>query len=148
MIYFLHKQSFIILIQKLNNNIDSNYNGQSQHQKSIIWDLDSMMNFPCSFQEYCKDALQTQMQLNQNYERKYRVIEGEIYLRFFASDRSHMLRQDGSWLAPPPQYDPIISEDGQKMNLMQFIDMNISEKFRFGQVLDQEEFMRFFGSES
>ena len=34
--------------------------------------------------------------------RLYRIVKADDYLQFFASDRSHMRGQDGSWHASPP----------------------------------------------
>ena len=44
------------------------------------------------------------------FERKFRVIPGAEFLKTFASDRSHMLTQDGRWMSPPPVYPPIKTE--------------------------------------
>lgn len=41
--------------------------------------------------------------------RFYRVVPATVYLRYFASDRSHMRREDGSWIAPPPSQPPLSS---------------------------------------
>jgi len=43
--------------------------------------------------------------------RAFRVVPSDLYLSTFASDRSHMLNADGSWLHPPPTY-PCISTAG------------------------------------
>lgn len=59
--------------------------------------------------------------------RKYRVISGEAFLGHFSSDRSHMRRADGSWLAEPPSYAPIKNGE-RKMNLHQYMDMGNSDR--------------------
>ena len=41
----------------------------------------------------------------------FRIVSSDIYLSTFASDRSHMLDADGSWLQSPPTY-PCISTPG------------------------------------
>lgn len=41
-----------------------------------------------------------------SFNRKFRVIDGPTYLKKFASDRRHMIR-DGIWLKEPPNYKPI-----------------------------------------
>ncbi len=43
--------------------------------------------------------------------RKFRVIPAEVFLATFASDRSHMKNEDGSWMQPPPSY-PCIATQG------------------------------------
>ena len=37
------------------------------------------------------------------------MIPAEDYLQFFASDRSHMHKSDGTWLARPPAYTCIVA---------------------------------------
>lgn len=47
--------------------------------------------------------------------RRFRVVPADLFLRYFASDRSHMLvpaedgRQGPSYLQPPPVWDAIVS---------------------------------------
>ena len=38
---------------------------------------------------------------------RFRVIPADDYVARFSSDRSHMRRADGSWIAPPPPWPPI-----------------------------------------
>jgi len=45
------------------------------------------------------------------YFRIFRVVPSDIYLLMFASDRSHMLKANGSWSQAPPNY-PCISTPG------------------------------------
>ena len=40
------------------------------------------------------------------------MVAADEYLTAFASDRSHMLKEDGSWLAEPPTY-PCIQTQGK-----------------------------------
>lgn len=56
--------------------------------------------------------------------RRFRVVPAAELLACFASDRSHMLRPDGSWSAPPPPYPPIVApSDGATHNLAAYWDM-------------------------
>lgn len=55
--------------------------------------------------------------------RFFRVIPIDEYLKEFASDRRHMLNEDGTWIKPPPIY-PAIRTPDQIHNLDDFIDMN------------------------
>lgn len=38
------------------------------------------------------------------YPPRFRVLPGREFVRRFSSDRSHMRRADGSWMAPPPPW--------------------------------------------
>lgn len=61
--------------------------------------------------------------------RLFRVIPARTFLDSFASDRSHMMRADGSWVAAPPAYPAIRPVQGsscrpqQTMNLRQYFTM-------------------------
>ncbi|PIK46859.1 hypothetical protein BSL78_16276 [Apostichopus japonicus] len=67
------------------------------NQKSFVYDLDSTLQFPCSFDEYVQLALRSDAYLQRQLHRMFRVIPGQLYLDTFASDRSHMKHEDGSW---------------------------------------------------
>ena len=51
----------------------------------------------------------------------FRVLEAFEYLEEFSSDRSHMRREDGSWMAPPPPW-PAIRKAG-KPGFLRLADM-------------------------
>ncbi len=40
------------------------------------------------------------------YSPRFRVIEADRFLGGFHTDRRHMRRPDGSWIKPPPPWDP------------------------------------------
>ncbi|CAG8479621.1 3127_t:CDS:2 [Paraglomus occultum] len=84
-----------------------------QKKRSWVYDLDTVLPFPCEFETYRRSALARFPQ--RELQRKYRLIPAKTYLEVFASDRSHMLQEDGSWKAPPPAYPPI-STDGKNVN--------------------------------
>lgn len=42
-----------------------------------------------------------------SFIRFFRVIPAEEFLAQFSSDRRHMRRPDGTWIKPPPTYEPI-----------------------------------------
>jgi len=74
-------------------------------------------------------------------DRLFRVVPSSVYLNQFASDRSHMIK-DNNWLATPPLYPPII-QASCKMNLHQFKNMDKNTPF-IGTVMNQAEFVNFF----
>ncbi|CAG0916503.1 unnamed protein product [Notodromas monacha] len=91
--------------------------------KAVVYDLDSELPFPTFFHKYVTETFRTDEVLKPEYHRYFRVVPAEQFLRIFASDRSHMLKEDGSWLKPPPNYPPIVSQVSQN-NLENFISMN------------------------
>jgi len=75
-------------------------------KKTLVWDLDTNLSFPVAFTDYAIQALQPR-DLPVHYQQLFRVMGGSDYLQTFASDRSHMINEDGSWKSPPPTYPPI-----------------------------------------
>lgn len=93
----------------------------------------------------------------------FRVISAQEYVDTFASDRSHMLKEDKvTYNAPPPSYPPISNESMNNLfffrfktsynnelflfvestnNIHDFIDMK--QKDRFGTVMNLAGFRQF-----
>lgn len=90
-----------------------------------IYDLDTVLPFPCRFDVYSREALKSDMFLKPDFRRKMRAISAATYLKTFASDRSHMKHSNGAWRMPPPSY-PCIETTESKMNLDDFISMDAS----------------------
>jgi hypothetical protein len=67
---------------------------------------------------------------------QFRLVPAHDYLRFFASNRSHM-QKNGAWLSPPPTWPCI----GDGHNLDQFIDMNNQ---RYGSIYSLPQLKIFF----
>ncbi|KAH8850037.1 Protein N-terminal glutamine amidohydrolase [Schistosoma japonicum] len=83
----------------------------------------------------------------------YRVIHGTDYVNHFSSDRSHMQRQDGSWIAPPPSYGCICGHNSSSShNLPFYLDMTMNVVGEnslitdsvYGTVLNENEFFEKF----
>ncbi|XP_073925268.1 protein N-terminal glutamine amidohydrolase isoform X5 [Castor canadensis] len=83
----------------------------SSGEQSFIYDLDTVLPFPCPFDTYVEDALKTDNDIHPQFRRKFRVIRADSYLKNFASDRSHMKDSSGNWREPPPPYPCIETED-------------------------------------
>ncbi|XP_022084736.1 protein N-terminal glutamine amidohydrolase-like [Acanthaster planci] len=88
-----------------------------------VYDLDSLLPFPCPLTTYLQSSIQHDALLKIQYHRKFRVVPAEIFLKTFASDRSHMKTVDGGWMKPPPPY-PCIATAECTMNLDDFISMD------------------------
>lgn len=84
-----------------------------------VWDLDSRLLFPCSLDEWLAGSFPHQEALAARLRPVFRLVPAGAFRNRFRSDRSHMRRPDGSWLAPPPDWPPI----GEGTNLARFIDM-------------------------
>ncbi|KAF7645031.1 hypothetical protein LDENG_00211490 [Lucifuga dentata] len=97
----------------------------NKRDDALVYDLDSILPFPCSLQRYAAEGLRPDCDINPTYHRKLRVVPAESFLQNFASDRSHMKTADGGWTAPPPAY-PLIHTAESQMNLDDFISMEPS----------------------
>lgn len=98
----------------------------------MIYDLDTtLLPFPCPADLYAKEALRKLPDCFPS--RIFRVITASTFLRHFASDRSHMLRQDGkTYRAPQPPYPCIASRcNGLETNtLPRYLSMASSRTSR------------------
>ena len=65
----------------------------SQNETGFVYDLDSLLSFPCSFGTFVSNALRPDVMTHipLEYSRMYRVIPAIEFIRHFASDRSHMV---------------------------------------------------------
>ncbi|KAL8181717.1 UNVERIFIED_CONTAM: Protein N-terminal glutamine amidohydrolase, partial [Gekko kuhli] len=117
----------------------------SSGNQNFIYDLDTMLPFPCPFDTYVEEAFKSDDILEPGFRRKVRVVRADLYMKTFASDRSHMKDASGNWLQPPPPY-PCIETADFKMNLDNFISMN--PDVGWGSVLPLPEFAQGFGNRS
>ncbi|XP_062231282.1 protein N-terminal glutamine amidohydrolase-like [Phragmites australis] len=93
----------------------------------LVWDLDSDLPFPCPFLQYVSNAIRPLSFGDSIYQRLFRVIHTPVFLRSFASDRSHMKDPMGNWIQLPPTYEPIVAEDGTTNNLNEYIAMSMND---------------------
>ncbi|XP_020085757.1 protein N-terminal glutamine amidohydrolase, partial [Ananas comosus] len=89
----------------------------------LVWDLDTTLPFPFLLNQYIPEAIRPLSFGHSMYSRLFRVVHAPIFLRSFASDRSHMKDPSGNWISSPPVYDPIVAEDGTTNNLNEYIQM-------------------------
>ncbi|XP_075438357.1 protein N-terminal glutamine amidohydrolase isoform X1 [Ascaphus truei] len=95
----------------------------SRGGQHFIYDVDTVLPFPCSCDIYLREALKSDRILHVDFRRKLRVVRADEYLRTFASDRSHMKDSSSNWTKPPPPYACIQTADST-MNLDDFISMD------------------------
>ena len=122
---------------------------EKNDKKALVYDLDSVLPFPVEACDYVRVALRPGVVLRVGGwpgtkipDKSYRVIPGETYLQEFASDRSHMVKKDGGWIADPPTY-PAIASNNSTNNIQEFISMDPSS-LAPGQVMSEEEFTKTF----
>ncbi|XP_062347491.1 protein N-terminal glutamine amidohydrolase isoform X2 [Cinclus cinclus] len=117
----------------------------SSGEQNFIYDLDTVLPFPCPFDVYSVEAFRLDDSLHPEFHRKLRMIRADLYLKTFASDRSHMKDANGKWQKPPPPY-PCIETADSKMNLDDFISMN--PEVGWGSVISLSDFVHQFGSQT
>ncbi|KAK2537149.1 Wdyhv1 [Columba livia] len=117
----------------------------SSGEQNFIYDLDTVLPFPCPFDLYSVEAFRLDDGLRPEFHRKIRMIRADLYLTTFASDRSHMKDAHGKWQKPPPSY-PCIQTADSKMNLDDFISMN--PKVGWGSVFPLSDFVHRFGRQT
>ena len=101
-----------------------------------IWDVDTLLGLPIGLGDYIEASFHPDMPAP--YQPMFRLVEAQLLVEIFASDRSHMRRKDGSYRKPPPNW-PMIGKPGVSTNLMQFVDMSqpfIGEVCTLNELLD------------
>ena len=83
-----------------------------------IWDLDSRLDLPLPGADWLARTFPFAHLPAPQLLPRFRIIPGDDYRRRFASDRSHMRTDNGSWQQPPPPWAPI----GSGMNLARYRD--------------------------
>ncbi|XP_062570009.1 protein N-terminal glutamine amidohydrolase-like [Saccostrea cucullata] len=117
---------------------------QPSESLAVVYDLDTTLTFPCDFRRYYEESIKDDRLFKPEFQRLFRVIPAAEFLQTFASDRSHMLTQDGQWMSPPPVYPPIKTEECSN-NIQEFISME--KEFNHGVVLSLQELLeKFMGS--
>ncbi|KAI7901679.1 N-terminal glutamine amidase-domain-containing protein [Cokeromyces recurvatus] len=111
-------------------------------ENSLIYDFDTTLPFPCQALEYVKETFKPDLFLKEEYKHHFRLISAQLYLDYFQSDRSHMLKEDGTYMAPPPSYQAIISSENGTSNLDYYISMkpHSSVEEKYGVVYESVDF--------
>ncbi|KAI8367900.1 N-terminal glutamine amidase-domain-containing protein [Choanephora cucurbitarum] len=107
---------------------------EKEGEKALVYDFDTLLPFPTPADVYATNTFKPHLVFNDRYHHAFRLIPAKVYLESFQSDRSHMLKEDGCYIAQPPSY-PIISK-GQH-NLDEFISM---ESCLYGNVFSNNQF--------
>lgn len=109
-----------------------------------VLDLDTTLGMPLLLQDYLARTFATPPGLPEHMRAQiaphFRVVPAARFLACFASDRSHMLTEDGYQQPPPPW--PCIQTNGAQMNLMRFVDVEApfeGELFELGSLRDHFE---------
>ena len=91
----------------------------------LLFDLDSDLPFPCPLGAYLEASFPSDVQSVRS--PRFRVLGARDYVANLISDRSHMRRPDGSYLAPPPGWAHPGAGRSAKNNLMEWANMGIKK---------------------
>lgn len=72
----------------------------------VVWDLDTRLGLPCPAALWIAATFQDPARVPARYQPRFRVAAAEVFVRDFASDRSHMRDARGRYRKPPPPWDP------------------------------------------
>ncbi|MCJ8329600.1 MAG: hypothetical protein HRT89_21025 [Lentisphaeria bacterium] len=89
-----------------------------------VYDFDSRLGFPIALSDYLQQSFQKDIAAE--HQAKFKVIPATDFLAKFASDRRHMVDDDGLFIADPPDWDCITTNESS-FNLDAFIDMTKNE---------------------
>jgi hypothetical protein len=103
------------------------------HEPFEIWDLDTTLGMPVPALDYLEQSFDAGVPAP--LLPMFRLVDADVFLETFASDRAHMLDEDGRYREPPPSWPPIGKAPS---NLMRFVDM---EQPFLGEVLTLAELM-------
>jgi hypothetical protein len=106
----------------------------------LALDFDSDLPFPCPLARYIDSSFPAAVQARS--APVFRLVAAADYVAGFSSDRSHMRKSDGSWMAPPPPWDRPGKSGNRPGNLLEWMDMGRKKP---GRILSRTELERFAG---
>ena len=114
-------------------------------EETLVWDLDCALGFGVPFDSWATKSLRPSVSKRASYAQSFRVASAADFLTGFASDRSHMRRDDGAFAMPPPQQPCIVASSGATHTLPTWWDMTHAEP-GYGVVQDLSSFVGRFGA--
>mmetsp|Transcript_6079 Transcript_6079/g.7857 ORF Transcript_6079/g.7857 Transcript_6079/m.7857 type:complete len:219 (-) Transcript_6079:925-1581(-) len=113
----------------------------------LVFDIDSNLPYPCPLSGYIQRSFPYEWPLP--FSPLFRVVEADLYLQHFSSDRMHMYNQEkGTWNAAPPDYSPIQSgQASSASNLEHYLNFVDRPTFTeidanaFGTILTKQQFV-------
>jgi hypothetical protein len=95
---------------------------------SMVYDLDSTLDFPCNAKEYIEKAFRPSVNIKREHQQKFRIVPATSLLEYFASDRSHM-KNSGM---PFPNWPIICGPKAESsMNLYDYMSVEDSPDRRY-----------------
>jgi protein N-terminal glutamine amidohydrolase len=102
-----------------------------------VWDFESLLGFPAPAAQY----LAVSFVEPASDPPLFRILDAEVFAGELRSNRSHMRRSDGSWMAEPPPWPAYDGPGG--VGLWSLVDMKAAT---LGRVLTLEECRRLYAA--
>jgi protein N-terminal glutamine amidohydrolase len=84
-----------------------------------VWDLDAVGGCPMSGAQWTQATFPKPALTQRRFWPWFRLVEADVFVRDFRSDRSHMRGQGGEWQKPPPPWAAPCGE-GERSNLWDY----------------------------
>lgn len=110
--------------------------GRDEQGGRWIYDPDHVPGTTRTLEQWWGATFPMMAQVRASYRPWCRVVERDVFLKRFYSDRGHMKDAHGGWLKPPPPWPPLLGGD---VGVMAWVDM-VSDTI--GQVFDAQGFER------
>lgn len=168
----------VIMVHKMKHAMEQrqqNTEDDDTHS-SLVYDMDTVLGFPCDFGEYISNSLLTTLSIRDMIKGseeeaeliareyldmldqvRFRVVSSQQFYNNFSSDRSHMINKEtNEWMMPPPSYSCIKRHATEIMNLPKYRDMSSVDNTLtdseiqdapFGKVVNLEQLCSFFGED-
>jgi protein-tyrosine-phosphatase len=107
-----------------------------------VWDHDCTAGWQLSATRWLHLTFGLTKDLPKDLHPLFRVLDADVYVERFSSDRAHMIDEAGNYRQQPPPWPPIVPE-GVAPNLQSFVDV---EADFLGEVLSLDEMEARYGS--
>jgi hypothetical protein len=95
---------------------------KTEDRKRWVLDFDTRLGFVTPADEYIESTFDRTVP--PRYRPLFRVVPAVDLLTSFSTDRRHMRRDDGTWIHPPPPWDPPQGPEAQSTHeLPRFLDV-------------------------
>jgi len=94
----------------------------SSSEKSLIYDFDSTLELPSSLDEYLNLTFRPDSPTWEADKPFFKAIASGDFIRYFYSDRSHMIDGEGEWIFVPPSW-PLI-KNKEELPLPELLDFS------------------------
>lgn len=116
------------------------------NKEVLVYDIDSVLPYPTKLQAYLEQSFAYEEP--SPFAPLFRVIPGEVFIREFSSDRSHMFNAEtNSWNASPPSYDCINMLQGRPSTFSTFNDFSKNARghdpSKYGTILTKQQLAQY-----